>query len=546
MKKTWKVLSRYPADPIGSILKNRGIVDREEFLDPKYIHLQDPLKIPGLKKAVSRIKKAIKNKERLGIFCDYDADGIPGGAILYKTLSKFTKNLHYSVPMREEGYGLNRSAVEFFKSSGVTLLLTVDCGVRNFEEIKYAKELGIETIVTDHHQLGDKLPDAFAIIHPLIKKENKLEFRDYSGGGVAFMLARELLAGNKEEKLLLDLAAISTIADVVPLVSDNRSIVKFGLWVLNRTQNVGLRELMSVSNLEIGKIGTYEIGFILAPRINAAGRISEPQVSFELLTTSDRGEAKRLAKELNRLNGERQDLLEKAIVEAEEMVLKGGLQRNKIIVLKKEGWPQGIIGLVSAKITEKFYRPSIVISEIEGKMHGSARSIKGINITEIIGKTAEYLTSYGGHSQAAGLSLDRENFDGFERAILKESKKLNDKFFEKQLIIDALLKIEQVDLNLAEMQEKLEPFGPGNPRPTIALEDVEVLNLRNVGKTQAHAKAEICKGDHKCSIIGFNYERNGWKLEEGKKYDVAFSIKINEWNGSKKVDLVISDVHPVG
>ena len=536
----WKFLSSHPKDVAGEILKLRQIKDKTSFLNPDYKDLSSPYDIPGLKKACELITKVLKEGEPIGIFADYDADGICGGAILYRALKELGAKVYYYVPTREEGYGLNKTAVESFKKSAVKLFICVDCGIRDVEEIKYAKKLGLKAIVADHHLKADVLPPAEAIIYPKSAKEDA-SFYNLSGGGIAYMLAKALLGKSQKEKWLIDLAAVATIADIVPLLGDNRIISKFGLVVLNKTKNLGLKFLIKEAQLESRELGTYEIGFMIAPRINAAGRISEPIKGFNLLVEGDSEEAKLVAKELDILNTQRQEILGQTTEEAFEQVEKKKLYQNKAIVVVKKGWNDGVVGLVAGKIVDKYWRPAIVLSQTDSLLRGSARSIPGVNISELIGSCAKHVLSFGGHTQAAGLSLEAKKYDAFERGILENASKLDDKLYERELIVDVLLDISQVNLSLAEELEKFEPFGQDNPRPTFALKNVEIVGLRNVGKELAHVKAEICKDNHKCSIIGFNFERNGWDLKQGKKYDVAFSIKVDRWEGKKKVDLVLVD-----
>jgi len=519
-------------------LKSRGIKNEEAFTNPDYGNLVDPLLVPNMKKAVVRINEAIRKKEKIGIFMDYDADGIPGGAIIYKALKDLGGEVVTHVPKREDGYGLNKNAIKSFRRSAVSLLITVDCGIRNNEEIKYAKKLGVDTIVTDHHELGDKLPDSLNI-HPLITHNNPLKFRDFSGGGVAFLLAKALSTKPGQEKWLLDLAAISSVADIVTLRDDNRLIVKFGLVVLNKTKNIGLQELVNVAKLKLGSIGTYEVGYMLAPRINAAGRISLPEKSFRLLTTENPKEAKQLAAELDQLNAERQQILEEAQASAEKEVLEKKLYKNKIIIVSNPKWPEGVIGLVAGKLVQKFYRPTIVLNERKVKMKGSARSIPGINVTELISKAEKYLLSFGGHEQAAGLNLEKKNFEKLRKNIIENADKYPDKLFQKTLKIDALLEISQINITLARRIEKLEPYGAGNPRPVMALENVKIVKARYVGRDEKHLRLEIEKSNHSHNIIAFYFENNGLDLKTGDICDLAFSIKVGEFNGEEKLDLIL-------
>jgi len=539
---TWKILNKYPENPIKAILKSRKIDDEDAFVSPSYDDLVDPFLIPGMKEAVKRIKKATEKNEKVGVFMDYDADGIPGGTIIYKALNNLGLEVFPYVPRREDGYGVNIEAVDKFKKLGVSLMVTVDCGIRNLKEIKRAKEIGIETIVTDHHELGAELPSSINV-HPLITLKNKMKFRDFSGGGVAFLLAKALSKKPGQEKWLLDLAAISSVADVVTLRSDNRLIVKFGLVVLNKTRNLGLSELIKIAGIKFGKIGTYEIGYMIAPRINAAGRVSHPEKSFRLLTTEDPKEARELANELNDLNVERQDALEVAQTQAEKDVEKQKLFENKIIIVKNRNWPEGIIGLVAGKLVQKYYRPVIALNERDGKMKGSARSIPGINVTDLIGESAKHLVSFGGHEQAAGLLLEEKNYLKFEKSILNNAQNIDDKLYQKSFVVDALVEVDQVNMDLARKLERLEPFGPGNKRPIFALESVKIVEARYVGREEKHLRLKIEKSNQSHHIIAFYFENNGFDIRKDDIYDLAFSVKAGEFNGEKKLDLILESAN---
>ncbi|MDH4358822.1 MAG: single-stranded-DNA-specific exonuclease RecJ [Candidatus Berkelbacteria bacterium] len=536
----WKIRSFYPKDVIAEVLKLRKVKDKSAFLNPDYGNLSRPFDIPGLKKAYELIIKTIKEGEPIGIFSDYDADGICGGAVLYRALKKLTRKVYYYVPTREEGYGLNKEGIESFEKSGVGLFVCVDCGIRNVEEVKFAKKLGLKTIIADHHLKGDKLPPAEAIIYPKSASENA-PFYNLSGGGIAFMLAKALLKSSGQEKWLVDLAAIATVADIVPLVGDNRIISKFGLLVINKTRNLGLKSLIGEADLKGREIGTYEIGYMIAPRINAAGRISEPIKGFNLLVEQDPEEAKLIAKELNILNSERQNILKKTTEEALKIVEQGKLYKNKVVVVKKADWNDGVVGLVAGKITERYWRPAIVLSQTDDMLRGSARSIPSVNISKLLESSSKHLLSYGGHTQAAGLSLEAKNFEKFGKAILKEAEKIEDKLFEKELIIDALVKVGQLSLGLAKEQETLEPFGQGNPQPVFTLQNIELKDVRKMGRDGNHLRARVCQDGKDCHMVAFGVDKNEWDFKDNKKYDLTFRLKLDRWGGREKVDLILVD-----
>jgi len=537
---SWKILSRYPKNPIQAILDNRLIKDSATFFNPKYDSLPKASSFPALKSAADVIRNLKKSGGKIGLFMDYDADGICGGSILFKALESLEIKVEAYIPKREEGYGLSRHAVEHFKRSKVNLLICVDCGIRNNIEIALAKELGIETIIVDHHQITSDLPKALVIVHPQVK--NKLKFREYSGGGVAYLLVRELYKESGQEKWLIDLATISSVADVVPLQDVNRTIIKFGMMVINKTRNLGLRKMIEKAGLKLGEISPYEVGFMIAPRINAAGRVSDPHKSFELLTTADPKIAADSAVELEELNLERQRILESTQQEAIKIVESKKLFSNRIIILKKTNWNEGVIGLVASRLVEKYFKPCIVLSQRGNLLKGSARSIPGINITNLIGKAEKHLMSFGGHSQAAGISLKSDNFEKVNKKINLEAKSISESLFKRVLKVDVLLEMNKINLSVANYMDKMQPFGPANPRPVFAFENVKISSLSKIGKEQNHYKFALCQNIEQKYCIAFRAKENNLEIKNGDIVDIAFTVKSSVWQGEKKLDLIVEDV----
>lgn len=535
----WVFKSRYPKNIVKSILENRNVRDLDKFIKPKYEDLIDTFVFSDMQVARDRIEQARRSTEKIGVFMDYDADGVCGGAIIYKVLKFMSIDVEYYVPERNEGYGLNLKAIDFFVKKGVSLLITVDCGVKNHKEIAQAKKAGLDVIVVDHHQLDDKLPEAMAIIHPkrLIQKNDL----DLSGGGVAYMLARAVLGDAAKTKWLLDLAAISSVADVVPITNNNRTMVKYGLIVLNKTKNIGLKRLLKVAGVDNKEIGVYDIGFVIAPRLNAAGRIAHPKDAFRLLVSEDSEEAAQIALKLNHLNEVRQDKLSKSIKEAELEVLKTKQQSDNLIVVIGE-WDEGIIGLIASKICEKYYRPTIVLTKTDGFYKGSARSIKQINITDMIATAQKHTLSFGGHVQAAGLSIESKELQKFILLIKKNAKVISKDSFIKNLTIDALVNPSDITLKLAEDLEKLQPFGVGNPKPVFALQNLTVKNIKVIGKDSKHQKVTLCNEDTSHQCLMFDYLNKNWFVEEGDSVNIAFNVNINEWRDRRNLDLIIEDV----
>jgi len=534
---SWNIRLKYPTNPIEEIVKERK--KRSGFvLSPLYESLSSPSTIHDLKKATKIIKQWVSSRKTVGIFMDYDADGVCAGAIIYKTILALGGKCEYYVPQRSEGYGLSNSAIDYFKTKNIGLVVTVDCGIRNIDEVEYAKGRGVEIIVTDHHLVGDDLPRALAIVHPSL--DNDSSQSQYSGAGVAFQLARELLDKDEKTKWLLDLASISTVADVVPLLQDNRIIVKYGLLVINKTKNLGLRHLIERAGLSEKEIGTYELGYMIAPRLNAAGRLAKPVDSFLLLTTKKSDEAKQLSEKLNRYNEERQKQLSESMAEALLDTKKNKLYNNKIIVLRGD-WNEGIVGLIAGRVTQEYHLPSIVLTKVDGKLKGSARSISKIDITKLISKFGKYLLSFGGHKQAAGLSLQNKNYKLFKDALEKEAGKMKDDIFKSKLEIDALLRMDDINMRFVRDLQKLSPFGMGNPQIVLCLEGIEIDQMRLVGKDNNHLSLSLCDKDRFCKAILFDYNEKVFGLEEGGKYDFAFRATIDSWQGQEKISLNILD-----
>jgi single-stranded-DNA-specific exonuclease len=533
----WKIKLDYPSDLIKGIIKERGIKDPETFLNPHYKNLSHSSELLNIGQATKKIKEVIKSNQNIGLFCDYDADGVCGGAIIYRAIKSLKGKIIEYVPKRAEGYGLSSIAVRFFIENGISLLITVDCGVKNFKEIKLLKEAGIDVIVIDHHIIDNEKPEAI-IVHPALTKNKKnLEL---SGGGTAYMQARDLFGENGQEKWLIDLAAISSVADVVPLNNDNRIIVKYGLGVLGKTRNKGLKQLIKISGLENKDLNVYDLGFALAPRLNAAGRIAHPVDSFNLLAKDD-ADSKQISTRLNGLNEKRQDMLIEAIKSAEKKILAEKKEKENLIIVKGP-WDEGIVGLIASKICEKYYRPAIVLSETKDLLKGSARSIEKVNITSIISKSETLLLSFGGHAQAAGLSLLPENYAKLSNLLSREAQKIDKKNFTRILKVDAVVEMEQINLKTAHELERLAPFGPGNSRPILALKRVRIEGYELIGKDQSHLKLHFETGGIKSCCLIFSFDARGFVPADDGFVDIAFSLSINEFRGNKKLDLIIEDV----
>jgi len=539
----WKILNKTKNKEIIKILlANRGLKGKkeiEEFLNPKKPEELTPkdvgLDLMQIKKAVQRIKKAIKKEEKIIVYGDYDTDGICATAILWEALHQLKANVLPFIPKREEGYGLKIERVEKMAKEGVKLIITVDQGIVACSQVERANKLGLDVIVTDHHVPGKKKPKALAIVHT-----TKL-----AGCGVAWFLAKCFQSKNENG---LDLVTIGTITDMVPLIGANRSLVKYGLEEVQKTKRFGLQVLYDFAGLDKKKIGTYEVGFIIGPRINAAGRMDDSIESLRLVCTRNENRAIALAQEINQRNQERQVLTEKTVIHARGIWLKEGGKDNLIFV-GDESYQEGIVGLVAGRLSEEFYRPAVVFSQGEEFSKGSARSIKEFNIIEALRSCAEILVAYGGHPRAAGLTVETTKI-----SVLKEKlgeiagKKLKDKDLSPSLKIDLELNLEEINFELYQQIMKLEPFGQDNLQPIFMSRQVSVVDARTVGNGQKHLKLRLSTPLSRLTFeaIGFGLGKFFSQLSPGKTVDIAYNLNLNDWNGNRKLQLKIKDIKITG
>ncbi len=555
MNKIWEVAPRKFDNLIDQILFNRGVivgVDDEDnkfkFFKPNFnTDLHDPFLLTDMTGAVNRIRKAVKIKEKIGIFSDYDADGIPGAALLYRALKMLKIEPEVYIPNREGGYGLSREGIDVLVEKGCTLIITIDLGIRNLTEPSYCREKGIDLIITDHHLPGESIPDADFVINAKRVGDN-YPFKDLCGCGVAYKLIQALSKYFPNElnenflKWQLDLVAISTISDVVPLSGENRVLVKYGLMVLKKTKNIGLAELYKVANILPETIGAFSVGFQIGPRINAPGRIDYATKSFELLVTNDLKEAGSLALSLNEKNEERQGEMEQIEKEATAIIEDKKLHQNKVIIISGY-WTKGVIGPTASRLVEKYSKPVILFSIGSDSYTGSARSVSGVNVMELLEKTQELILKYGGHKGAAGLSVSTEKFEVFSENLIKIADKLiKETDLIKKVRIDAEISLSEMSFSLLEDLSKFEPFGLGNSRPVFSAQKISFENFRFVGKNNDHFSAVSKSDQSKIKSIYFNFPYDKSMIKYDKSYEVAFSLGQEEWNGTKKLSLNIVDI----
>jgi single-stranded-DNA-specific exonuclease len=514
----------------------------------------DPFLLEDMEKASTRILQAIRTGERICIFGDYDVDGLTATAVLLLTVRSLGADAAYYIPHRlREGYGLQREAIDQIAAAGAQLIVTVDNGISAVEEIAHARRLGLDVVVTDHHQPGPELPEAVAVVNPN-RTDAYYPHARLSGVGVAFKVAHAVLkrAGVPRETGqavlgdLLELVALGTLADIVPLEGENRILARWGLERLAQSRRAGLQALLELTG-RIGKPATaHTVNFVLAPRLNAAGRTGEALLGLQLLLTDDRHEAAELARELNRLNDERRDL-EKGILTDSLEVLgqRGHLEQDTVLVAAGEGWHLGVLGIVAARIMEQYNRPVIVLAVEREIARGSARSVEGYNIHRGLDSCKDLLLSYGGHAAAAGLRLRQKMLEEFRLAINEHAREvLGEERKEPPLTIDTQVDPEELDLGLIEALHALEPFGQENPEPVLALCGARLAGSPRIVGT-GHLRLDLRAGDRMFRAIGFNLASLAPTCEAANEnLDVAFVPRLNEWRGERSVELQMRDLRP--
>lgn len=530
------------------ILYNRGIHDDDairRFLSKDIDVMHDPYLLKDMEKAAERIRKARDNKEKVTIYGDYDVDGITSIAILYKYLTEMGIDTDYYVPDRmQEGYGVNKDALDKIHSNGSSLVITVDTGITAVEESEYAKEIGIDVIVTDHHECKERIPDVYAAIDPK-RKDCPYPFKSLAGVGVVFKLIQALDENKSLSDLMdkyADLMCLGTVADISPLIDENRVIVTEGLKRFKTTSNVGLKALIDVSTN--GKaITTSTIGYTIAPRINASGRLGCASRSVELFLTDDAEKAKKLAESLCEENTLRQQTEQKMFKEAMEYLdANPEVKEDNVIVIPHADWHHGIVGIVSSKITEKFYKPSILFAIDGDEAKGSGRSVNGFNLFGALENCSDLLEKFGGHELAAGLTIKAENIEKFRQKINSCSQKqINEAMLTPTIQLDAAIKVPYITLETVNDINKLQPFGVDNPTPSFAVRNIKIhkISVMSEGK---HLRMTLLKDGKYLDSVGFGMGEYYQYLEEGNIIDVAFALDINDYKGFQNVQLILKDI----
>ncbi len=533
------------------VLVNRGITGKEAvsaFLKPRLSSLSDPFDIPGMEKAVARILLAKERHEKVLIYGDYDVDGVTATSILMLALKKLGIEVSYYIPHRyDEGYGMNTEAIKQIAQDGVKLIITVDCGISNKKEVKEAAALGMEVIITDHHNIPAELPDAVAVVDPKMMSEDHPS-RYLAGAGVAFKTAWALLkkAGltdTSEIKELLDLAALGTIADIVPLLGENRTIAVSGLRVLNEKRRVGVRHLVSAAGIS-GSVSPRNVSFMLAPRLNAPGRLKHASLSLKLLLEDDPKKAFSIAAEINKLNLERQQI--GSLIGEDAFSKIGSLDDKKLIILTGKNWHPGVIGIVASNIADRYNRPTILISEEGDLCRGSVRSIDGFDVYSLLYSCRDLFIDFGGHKDAAGFGMKSSNIKALEERLKKETDgSLAVERLVPKTNIDAQLMAGDIDTEAASDLQILEPFGSGNPAPVLMTPDLKVVSIKKVGKSGNHIKIRLTDGKNDLDSIGFGMAGLSEQIEPSCRVDAAYVLSVNEWDGFQHPQLQLVDLRRV-
>jgi len=546
-EKVEKLQEKYKLNRLlSTLLTNRGITEEAEitkFLNPKRSDFYDPFGMPDMEKAAERILKAIKDKEQIIIYGDYDVDGITSVTVLKSFLEERGIQVNVYIPNRlNEGYGLNKTAMEEIAKQGNKLMITVDCGITAVDEVEYAKTFGIETIITDHHEPAEELPKAIAVVDAK-RKDNKYECRNLAGVGVVFKLIQALSIklglDPKEYLKYLDIVCVGTISDIVPLTDENRVIVKLGLKLVEQTKNLGLKEILQ--SCGYSKINSTTISFGVAPRINACGRMGHQEEALNLLLSKEENEVKELTQKINEYNKTRQEIEKNIYNEAVEQIEKEGLDTKNTIVVSGKGWHHGVIGIVSSKITELYFKPSILLCEEDGECKGSGRSIPGFDLHEALMECNDTIDKFGGHAMAVGINIKKEKVEEFKEEFEKIAKEKEVDKIIPILNLDAEIKLDDVNKEMVDSLKELEPFGEANKMPIFAFRNLKIDSIRSLSEGK-HLRLSVKDNKNIINAIGFNMGALADTYRIGDRVDIAGNLEINSFNGVDSIQINIKDI----
>jgi single-stranded-DNA-specific exonuclease len=568
LEKQWRIAASAPPEYlrrfkgihpiIAQFLINRGFDDPREaynFLYAKDSTTFNPFNLTDMAKAIGRVRQAINSKEQIVVYGDFDADGVTATTLLVEALRAFNANVRPYIPHRiDEGYGLNGPALQSLADEGAKLIITVDCGIRSIEEIESGNAAGLDIIVTDHHSLGSELPDAYAVVNP---KQGKYQESMLAGVGVAFKLVQALIMAEQKNnkrangrvkfdiRNLLDLVAIGTVADLMPLNRiENRVLVRRGLQKLQEANRPGIRALLDVAGVKPHEVTSTTIGFVIGPRINAAGRLDDAMSAYNLLSAPNQSEAQKWASHLQELNTQRQSITRDAQEVIREQLEQSTSIDSPLIFASHESFQPGIVGLVAGRLTEEYFRPAIVMEQGETESRASCRSIPQFDITNALDQCAELLVRHGGHSVAAGFTVMNDNIPALRERLTDLAKSaLDGQLLHPTLDIDMALDIHDLSEELVSQIDSLQPCGHGNQLPVFMSQNVHIAEYRTVGKDNRHLKLKISRAS-KPPLDAIGFGLGEWANNMPDRIDIAYQLEINEWNGRKNLQANLQDVHP--
>lgn len=543
-------------DPVISLfLVRRGlktVAEVKKFFKPSLNDLEDPFLMPDMDKAVKRLNRALGEKEKILIYGDYDVDGTTAVSLVYKYLRSYTSNLDYYIPDRyDEGYGISIKGIDYAAERGVTLIISLDCGIKAIDKIEYAKEKGIDFIICDHHLADDVLPDAVAVLDAK-REDSHYPYEHLSGCGVGFKFMQAFAADNgfpfSELEKLLELTAVSIASDIVPITGENRILTYYGLKQINSNPSLGLKGIIDVCGLSGKEITISDIVFKIGPRINASGRMMNGREAVELLLAKDSAVARQKSENINQYNEERRELDKKITDEANAIISSiQSNEDNKAIIVYNPDWHKGVIGIVASRLTEKYNRPAVVLTKSSGLITGSARSVSNFDIYKAVESCRDLLVNFGGHTYAAGLSLKEENLQRFEERFLQiAAQEIVPEQLVPQIDIDAILDLKQINAKFMSDLKKMSPFGPDNHKPvfcTYGVQDYGTSKL--VGREQEHIKLEIIDSKSASSPmhgIAFGMSRFNAHIKQMKPFDICYTIEENTYNGNTTLQLMVKDI----